>query len=84
MYEKIDPEKAWAGFTYEQGIMNVTIRKYRKHCALLDNYYLNDRPSNLNKNSWIIHAMGPQLTNEERNETCLKIIKLWQDLTLMS
>jgi len=83
MYIKLDPNKDWAAFTYEQGIMNVAIRKYRKHCTLLDRNYLNENQDNFNKKSWVIHAMGPA-NAEERNETCLKVIKLWQDLTLMS
>ena len=44
MYENVDPKKTWAGFLYDQGIMNVAIRKYRKHCTLLHYKYLNDSP----------------------------------------
>lgn len=75
MYEKIDPTRIWAGFTYEQGIMNVAIRKYRKHCALINSKYLNDSPNNMNEKSWIIHAMGE--STSERNIISLKVAKLW-------
>jgi hypothetical protein len=75
MYEKIDPKKTWAGFTYEQGIMNIAIRKYRKYCTLLHYKYLNESPNNLNEKSWIIHAMGKN--SNERNAVCLKVMKLW-------
>ena len=81
MYEKIDPTKIWGGFTYEQGIMNVAIRKYRKHCALINSKYLNDSPNNMNEKSWIIHAMGERggegASTSERNTISLKVAKLW-------
>jgi hypothetical protein len=76
MYKKLDPEKTWAGFLYEQGIMNVAIRKYRKHCALLHFEYLNNSPHNLNENSWVIHAMGKNCS--ERSAISLKVMKLWE------
>lgn len=78
MYEKIDPTKTWAGFTgagSDQGIMNVAIRKYRKHCTLIHYKYLNDHPNNLNEKSWIIHSLGKN--PNERNAVCLKVMKLW-------
>ena len=75
MYLKIDEKKTWAGFTYEQGIMNIAIRKYRKQCCLLDYKYLNNSPNNLNEKSWIIHAMGT--SQNKRNATCLKVMNLW-------
>ena len=75
MYEKIDPKKIKSGFFHDQGIMNVAIRKYRKHCTLLHYKYLNDSPNNFNEKSWIIHAMGQN--QSERNTVCLKVMKLW-------
>ena len=75
MYEKIDPEKVWAGFYHDQGIMNVAIRKFRKHCTLLHYKYLNDSPNNLNEKSWIIHAMGEN--SNKRNEISSMVMKIW-------
>jgi hypothetical protein len=79
-FKKLHPNTvtSWAGYTYDQGQINLILRKYYIHSVLLAQKYLNGSATmdkNIIDENWVMHAMGTK--SEKRAELFDNLIEYY-------